>query len=245
MSTTDPGEAIEFALAMSERITALGASPVVTDLRGQEAVNRLHRQLIDLLSDGGRGFAQGAEIRSAGMTLGAADDGFWFDTDASGGLVTYNLPNPAVVRSGWNVMLRKRAGNNPVEVGVPTGSLDGETRLHNVGEVLLVVRTSATRFTGVRIAFQPRDNLSAAVDPGVTDDVNSGYGRFSRWANTVGNTLWMLADPSAGAAVWVQLGLALCFGAAVVTQGGLIAEYSGPAFVNDLAFVVTEGGTVV
>lgn len=249
MSATDPSEPNEFNLAMSERITALGASPSVSDLRSGDATNILFRQLIGLLTGttGNPGFAQSGEIRSTGKTLASADDGAWFDADTTGGDLTFELPDPAAVRSGWNVMLRKRdATANRVLLTVPGGAvLDGANALSSESEVMFVVRTSDTRFTAYKAPFQARDNFIATADPGVGNDVTQGYNRFSRWANTVANTLWLCVDPSAGAAVWIQLGLAACLGALTVIEGGGIAIYSGPAFVNGFAAMVTDGGSVV
>jgi len=48
---------------------------------------------------------------------------------------------------------------------------------------------------------------SAGVDPGVTDDSASGYSAGSLWTNTSTNVDWLCLSPSAGAAVWIPLGV--------------------------------------
>ncbi len=45
---------------------------------------------------------------------------------------------------------------------------------------------------------------TAASNPTVTDDADSGYYAGSQWYNTALDALWVCIDPSAGAAVWVM-----------------------------------------
>ncbi len=44
------------------------------------------------------------------------------------------------------------------------------------------------------------------TSPGPSNDVNQGYGYFSRWYNSSTGELFDCVDPSAGAAVWVEGG---------------------------------------
>jgi len=53
-------------------------------------------------------------------------------------------------------------------------------------------------------AVQCFDNLSATVDPTVSDDINDGYGVGSRWVNVVTANEWSCAENTAGAAVWIK-----------------------------------------
>jgi hypothetical protein len=48
--------------------------------------------------------------------------------------------------------------------------------------------------------------LSAAADPGVTNDASQGFVVGSLWINTTGNKVWMCTANTAGAATWLQLG---------------------------------------
>lgn len=48
------------------------------------------------------------------------------------------------------------------------------------------------------------NNTNAVVDPTPTDDTNLGYSRGSIWINTLTNSVFLCADNSAGAAVWVS-----------------------------------------
>ena len=49
-------------------------------------------------------------------------------------------------------------------------------------------------------------NLSATVDPAVTDDSAGGYSLGSFWFNGTSDKLFILRDPSVGAAVWFEIG---------------------------------------
>lgn len=51
-----------------------------------------------------------------------------------------------------------------------------------------------------------QDNLTAVVDPTVSDDSSSGYSIGSVWVNTVTPTGFICMDASVGAAVWQQVG---------------------------------------
>jgi hypothetical protein len=51
----------------------------------------------------------------------------------------------------------------------------------------------------------PQNNLRATTDPTVSDDVTLGYSEGSPWINTATGFIFVLADPSAAAAVWQQV----------------------------------------
>lgn len=55
---------------------------------------------------------------------------------------------------------------------------------------------------GIKILGNLKHNLSALVNPSVTDDVNADYQIGSRWVNTATNEEYVCADNAAGAAVW-------------------------------------------
>ena len=55
---------------------------------------------------------------------------------------------------------------------------------------------------GASEAIARKSNLTAVVDPGVTDDANAGYGIMSVWVNTASNKVFLCANATAGAAVW-------------------------------------------
>lgn len=50
----------------------------------------------------------------------------------------------------------------------------------------------------------PKSNLTATTDPTVADDRNAGYSELSRWYNNSTETLFILLDPTPGAAVWIE-----------------------------------------
>lgn len=317
MSASDPAETIEFPLIMFERIVALGAVPVTTDLQSATAVNRLFRQLMTLLSSGavdGLGWASSATVLGAGVTpvamdadgryftdtamapgaitlelpaaaglrdgwnisacksvndgnaiaiapngadivigptsirdpgaslfvvrasagtwrsfacapgqpgaaqaaqsvvgatpaLAAADDGGFYNIDATGASSGLLLPDPATVRPGWNVIARRHdASANAVTVAAAAGTINGPASLYGQNDALVVVRTSATTYATFRIQFESRNNYTATTDPGPNNDVTEGYGYWSRWANTATGELFACSDPTAGAAVWMSIG---------------------------------------
>lgn len=62
-------------------------------------------------------------------------------------------------------------------------------------------------------------NYTATTDPTVNDDVTDGYARGSLWINTLAGMIFMLDDPTAGAAVW------RCFYAITGTGTGGLTDY--------------------
>jgi hypothetical protein len=51
----------------------------------------------------------------------------------------------------------------------------------------------------------PQSNLTATSNPTVNDDVTLGYHEGSLWVTTATGFVFVLADPSAGAADWQQV----------------------------------------
>lgn len=49
-----------------------------------------------------------------------------------------------------------------------------------------------------------KDNLSASVNPSVTDDLNNGYSIGSRWINVLNGTVWSCTDSGSGIASWTS-----------------------------------------
>ena len=60
----------------------------------------------------------------------------------------------------------------------------------------------STWAAGSTVIGRRKNNWAAVVDPGVTDDSSEGYEIGSRWANTVGETVWDCVDATEGVAVW-------------------------------------------
>jgi hypothetical protein len=96
----------------------------------------------------------------------------------------------------------------------------GATSIAATGGVTLVQRGgtlvigSAGRYaqllkTGTdtwELNIEPRDNLSASVDPDADDDTTDGYQVGSLWRNTSGSTTWQCFSNADGAAVWREVG---------------------------------------
>ena len=49
-------------------------------------------------------------------------------------------------------------------------------------------------------------NITATSNPGVGDDIDSGYNVGSIWVNVSSDAIYFCADPAAGAAVWALTG---------------------------------------
>lgn len=80
------------------------------------------------------------------------------------------------------------------------------------------------QFNSLQTSFAqafPKANLTATTDPTVTDDRNAGYSDLSRWYNNSTETLFILLDPTPGAAVWIEDDFdPLGFGSAALAQLG-------------------------
>jgi hypothetical protein len=100
-------------------------------------------------------------------------------------------------------------------------------------------------------------NLTAVVDPGVSDDDTAGYSVGSVWVNTNTVSSFRCVDDSTGAAVWeasgspVGGGDQLIFGADSVSTTTTI-RYITPSYKQDIAgtspgarYVVTRSGTLL
>lgn len=58
--------------------------------------------------------------------------------------------------------------------------------------------------TGVGAYRVVKSNLTATVAPTATDDDNAGYAVGSLWIDAVADRVWLLVDPTPGAAVWAE-----------------------------------------
>lgn len=75
------------------------------------------------------------------------------------------------------------------EVATPSGS--------NVQEVVNIDYLASLGISGL-------NNISATMDPAVTDDSGDGYTVGSRWVNVTADTHWIALDVTVGAAIWEQ-----------------------------------------
>jgi hypothetical protein len=113
-----------------------------------------------------------------------------------------------------------RVSNTRVLVPADLTKLDGIEALADVTDAANVAAAGAVMdadFAGTTLGRMTRtgvgtyavvqDNLVAAVDPVVGDDVAAGYGVDSIWINTtaVPRRIFKCLNPAAGAAVWRQL----------------------------------------
>lgn len=59
------------------------------------------------------------------------------------------------------------------------------------------------------MSYAPPPSVAKTTNPGVTDDSTAGFLSGATWANTTTKVVWYCISSAVGAAVWVQLGLAL------------------------------------
>lgn len=112
-----------------------------------------------------------------------------------------------------------RVSNTRVLIPADLTKLDGIEALADVTDAANVAAAGAVMdadFAGATLGRMTRtgvgtyavvqDNLAAAVDPVVGDDVAAGYGVDSIWINTtaVPRRIFKCLNPAAGAAVWRQ-----------------------------------------
>ena len=69
--------------------------------------------------------------------------------------------------------------------------------------LLILTRLLKTQ-VGLSLVPNLQQNLAAAVDPTVNDDVDLGYSIGSFWYNTTDDEAFVLLDATDGAAVWIE-----------------------------------------
>jgi hypothetical protein len=68
------------------------------------------------------------------------------------------------------------------------------------------------------------NKYDASVDPGVNDDITSGYEAGSTWINLVNGNIWMCTSNADGAATWVLVASGSTSSLVVVPQGAPSAK---------------------
>lgn len=253
MSANDPAETIEFPLIMLERIVALGAVPVTTNLQAATAVNRLFRQLMTLLSGGsvsGAGWASNALVVSGATVVTAAQDGVFFDADADAAPASFQLPQAAALRQGFNISIRRRGLGNLAATLLPFAgdTIIGPTALLDDGAALFVARTGATQWH----AF-----ATAAGEPGAAQRATpangaalvlaaTADGEYFEANATTGNTSLVLPDPATVRSGWNVLLRRADASANSVSIAAAAGVINGPAVLygqNDALLVVRTSAT--
>ncbi len=87
-----------------------------------------------------------------------------------------------------------------------------------------------------------KQNLSATVNPGVTDDSGSNYSPGSRWMNTTTDKAFVCLDASVGAAVWVETTAGAAGGS---PDQNLFNTVVGDSGTNPVAETATDSLTIV
>jgi hypothetical protein len=104
--------------------------------------------------------------------------------------------------------------NLPLPVAAFVASLNGLTGPVNLAggttagvtvNITPGVGTITISVSGINTIATKKSNLTAVVDPAVTDDSSLSYAAGSFWLNTVTPSFWMAASVAVGAAVWLKL----------------------------------------
>lgn len=104
------------------------------------------------------------------------------------------------------------------------------------------------------MAYNPdshvRNNLTATTDPTVNDDDTLNYDENSVWLNTTTDEVFYCADPTTGAAVWLNLIVGKAVSAAMLTKstdqtsinGSATVTWDGTGYdINSIADLVNDG----
>lgn len=92
--------------------------------------------------------------------------------------------------------------------------------------------------TEVPSGFLAVDNLSAAVDPGVSNDTTQGYAPGSIWLNPTNGRVWMCLGNTAGAATWALDGVIPGTG---IEPSSMLTQFGSAAFGTAFAAFGEEG----
>lgn len=71
------------------------------------------------------------------------------------------------------------------------------------------------------------NNSQSSNSPTVNDDESAGYSVFSLWHNTTSGAVFVCADPSLGAAVWVEVGVSSVAASNVTVDDALFVNITG------------------
>lgn len=105
-----------------------------------------------------------------------------------------------------------------------------------------IEETDILRLLDPRAFLNPvtRDNLIATTAPTVTNDLTQGYQKGSFWLNTATNTAYFCADPTTGAAVWLELTTSVA-GILSLAKGGTGANLSATGGANQFVKQTSAG----
>lgn len=98
-----------------------------------------------------------------------------------------------------NITINKPVSNNTEKSAIPTNDL-------SVGCLVFQVDEKAFYFwNGSSWELKETKNNETGSNPTANDDISQGYETFSLWRNTADDSLFVCADNSTGAAVWVHI----------------------------------------
>ena len=120
------------------------------------------------------------------------------------------------------------------------GGTNADLSAAPVGSSLTVSSTGATGALS-----HIKNNLTATAAPAVTDDSASGYTYLSQWLNTTAGTLYVLTDPTVGAAVWILStnlsAIAVALNKFRITSSDTTPGYAGTKLIPSTLIVAATG----
>lgn len=183
-------------------------------------------------------------IRDVGSDLGIADD-VSVDTELTDSSVV-NVTQPVTLTLNTDSEAEetywiKNSSNG--DVTVVGDDIDDLTSISLApGESVCVVRNeSNTGWVIVSSYSGRRDNLTATAEPTTDDDETKGYGVWSRWIDTLTQSIYVCTNAAAGAAVWVQLGAIAAAVGVNILSGASISLQSNSFYES--ASIILEGGS--
>lgn len=174
-------------------------------------------------ADGDARYFQESEFKNS--SAGAADSGKPLKLDA-GGHIDESMINETDIDH-----------NNIINNGTNTHA-QIDTHVGSVANPHSVTKAQV----GLTEVPDLKQNLSAIVDPVVTDDSGSGYGIGSRWMNTVGDKSFVCLDASVGTAVWKDTTAGSAGGD---PDQDLFNAFAGDSGTNPFADTTTESLSIL
>ena len=114
-----------------------------------------------------------------------------------------SLTDERVLTEGSGISITDGGAGAAVTIVHDTGDF-GDVHTNYLAHGDISAAEGFLRKTGAGVYEAIKSNLSAAVDPVVTDDSASGYVIASRWMNTTDDKEFLCFDATVGAAVWVE-----------------------------------------
>lgn len=126
----------------------------------------------------------------------------WICVSATAGEADWNQIDATTPKNKLNATTDPGVGDD-TDDGYSTGSIWINT---TTPKAWICISAASGAADWNQIDFiTPKSNLSAATNPGVTDDSSGGYSTGSIWVNTTAKKTWICITAATGEAIWNQL----------------------------------------